>query len=156
MTTSVETKANETSLTADVIAYIRARLGGRRGIIILAVIALGAGAVLKWDWLVAAGLAPLLIALAPCALMCAAGLCMSKMMGQSCSTEEKISQAGMPSRAIDPDGPQLSQSQADQEIEAVGGEAPALAASTRSRGKPKRKGQRRPRKPKAERRQEHA
>jgi hypothetical protein len=31
-----------------------------------------------WDWLVAAGLATTLIALAPCVLMCALGLCMGR------------------------------------------------------------------------------
>lgn len=156
MTTSVETKANETSLTADVIAYVRARLGGRRGIIILAGVALGTGLVFNWSWLVAAGIAPLLIALAPCALMCAAGLCMSKMGGGSCSSEEKASQDGAPTRAVDSDGPQLSQSQLQQDVEAVGREAPALAAFAPSKGKPNRKGQRGPRKPRAERREEHA
>lgn len=33
------------------------------------------GTALNWGWLVAIGLAPILIALAPCAIMCAVGLC---------------------------------------------------------------------------------
>jgi hypothetical protein len=33
------------------------------------------GAALNWSWLVAVGLAPILLALAPCAMMCAVGLC---------------------------------------------------------------------------------
>ena len=32
-----------------------------------------------WDWLVAAGLATFIVALAPCAVMCALGLCASRM-----------------------------------------------------------------------------
>jgi hypothetical protein len=37
----------------------------------------GAGAlVLGWDWLVAAGVASIIIAVAPCLVMCALGLCM--------------------------------------------------------------------------------
>lgn len=40
----------------------------------------GTGAlVLGWDWLVAAGVASIIIAVAPCLVMCAAGLCMSRM-----------------------------------------------------------------------------
>ena len=39
------------------------------------------GASLNWGWLVAAGVAPILIAAAPCAIMCALGLCAMKMMG---------------------------------------------------------------------------
>lgn len=90
MSTSAEsTKTDQTPLSADVIAYVRHYIGGRRGLIILAVVALGAGAVFNWGWLVAAGIAPLLLALAPCALMCAAGLCMSKTGGKSCSSDGK-------------------------------------------------------------------
>jgi hypothetical protein len=64
---------------------VRPYLGGRRGVILLAVAALGAGAALNWGWLVAIGVAPILLSLAPCAAMCALGLCMSKMGGKSCS-----------------------------------------------------------------------
>jgi hypothetical protein len=39
------------------------------------------GATLNWGWLVAAGIAPILIAVAPCAIMCGLGLCAMKMMG---------------------------------------------------------------------------
>ena len=44
---------------------------------------LSIGASLNWGWLVAAGIAPILIALAPCAIMCALGLCAMKMMAGS-------------------------------------------------------------------------
>lgn len=36
----------------------------------------GAGLALNWGWLAAVGVAPILIALLPCAAMCALGLCM--------------------------------------------------------------------------------
>ncbi|QRM35338.1 hypothetical protein JO965_41230 (plasmid) [Microvirga sp. VF16] len=49
--------------------------GGRRTWLILAALALVGGAALNWSWLVAAGIAPLLLALAPCAAMCALSLC---------------------------------------------------------------------------------
>ena len=39
----------------------------------------GAGAlVLGWDWLVAASLASIILAVAPCLVMCALGLCMNR------------------------------------------------------------------------------
>lgn len=71
------------------VGRLRHYLGGRRGLIVLAAAVLGIGAFLNWGWLVAAGIAPLLIGFAPCAVMCALGLCMSRMGGKSCSTESK-------------------------------------------------------------------
>ena len=56
------------------------RLGGKR--LMLASIALaliGAGLTWQWSWLVAIGIAPLLISAAPCIAMCALGLCMHRM-----------------------------------------------------------------------------
>ena len=46
---------------------------------ILGVVALaGGGAALGWPWLVALGVAPILLSLLPCAAMCALGLCMGR------------------------------------------------------------------------------
>src|SRR3546814_18169739 len=78
------TQKDETSFTRDVLNlalyylwrasnWARSYLGGRRGLILLAVAVLGAGPVLNWGWLVAIGVAPILLALAPCAVMFAAG-----------------------------------------------------------------------------------
>lgn len=36
----------------------------------------GGGLVLGWDWLAAVGVAPLIVAAAPCLIMCALGMCM--------------------------------------------------------------------------------
>lgn len=69
-------KAAEPSLASTALALARHYLGGRRGLIILSLIALAAAAYFNWGWLVAIGAAPLLLALAPCAAMCALGLCM--------------------------------------------------------------------------------
>ena len=90
MNASTETKkAEELSLTQTAAALLRHYLGGRRGLILLTVIALGAGLVLNWSWLVAIGVAPLILALLPCVAMCALGLCANKMMGnKSCSGSE--------------------------------------------------------------------
>ena len=67
---------------------LRYHLGGRRGLLALAgfVVVVGIGA--NWSWLVAAGLAPLLISVLPCVAMCALGLCMSRAMGGSCAGKE--------------------------------------------------------------------
>jgi hypothetical protein len=56
---------------------------------VLGVLALGviAGAAAsQWSWLVAIGVAPLLLSIAPCAAMCGLGLCMHRMGGGKCST----------------------------------------------------------------------
>lgn len=57
-------------------AHLPSWLRGRR-VLMLGVFALvGAGLALGWPWLVAFGLAPLVLSLLPCAAMCALGLCM--------------------------------------------------------------------------------
>jgi hypothetical protein len=88
------TKSAETSLTREWIDFVRyhvgRHLGGRRGLLVTAVAVLVIGGALNWSWLVAIGIAPLLIAIAPCAVMCALGLCMSRMGGQSCSSESSV------------------------------------------------------------------
>jgi hypothetical protein len=53
-------------------------LGSRTFWFVLAAVALAIGVVLNWNWLVALGLAPLLIAVLPCVAMCVLGLCMAK------------------------------------------------------------------------------
>lgn len=80
-------KAPEPSLMSTAFALARHYLGGRRGLIVLSVAVLAAAAFFNWGWLVAIGVAPLLVALAPCAAMCALGLCMNKMGGKSCSSD---------------------------------------------------------------------
>jgi hypothetical protein len=68
---------------------LRFWLRGRNGVIVLIVLAVVIGAALNWSWLVAAGIAPLLVTVLPCAAMCALGLCMNKMAGGLCSTETR-------------------------------------------------------------------
>jgi len=60
-------------------------LRGWRGLMILAGAALAIGLAANWSWLVAVGLAPLLLGVLPCLAMCALGLCMNKMAGRSCA-----------------------------------------------------------------------
>lgn len=61
--------------------------GGRRTWLAVAAVALVGGVVLNWSWLVAAGIAPLLLAFAPCAAMCALGLCM-KPGAEGCKRQD--------------------------------------------------------------------
>lgn len=74
----------ETTLGHDLLRLARDRLGGRW--VLVAVGALGAagGIALSWDWLVAAGLAPLVVGVLPCLALCAAGLCMKGLGGRAC------------------------------------------------------------------------
>ncbi|MDQ2805289.1 MAG: hypothetical protein M3Y41_22395 [Pseudomonadota bacterium] len=63
-----------------------ARLGRSR--LVLGSAALGviaAAAVWQWSWLVAIGVAPLLLSVAPCAAMCGLGLCMHHMGSRACT-----------------------------------------------------------------------
>lgn len=60
-------------------------LRGRRGLLILAAAVITAGLALNWSWLTVVGAAPIILALAPCAVMCGLGLCMKGGSGKSCS-----------------------------------------------------------------------
>lgn len=86
MNASLDARKHEQEIAAP---SIGSRLGnslrGRRGWVLLALVVVGAALVLNWGWLAAIGVAPLLLALAPCAAMCALGLCMNKSGGKSCS-----------------------------------------------------------------------
>ena len=50
----------------------------------LGLASLAAGLAWQWNWLAAIGVVPLLISAAPCAAMCAIGVCMSRMRGGAC------------------------------------------------------------------------
>lgn len=54
------------------------RIGRRTTLLTLASAGVVSGVYFGWSWLVAAGLAPIILALAPCAAMCALGLCMHR------------------------------------------------------------------------------
>ncbi len=60
-------------------SLLRAALANRRVILMIGIVAVAAGLYLKREWLITAGVAPVLIGLLPCAAMCALGLCMSGM-----------------------------------------------------------------------------
>jgi hypothetical protein len=101
MNGSESSNATETSLTQDLIYAARYYLGGRRALILLAVVALGVGAALNWGWLVAIGVAPLLLVFAPCAAMCALGHRMNKATGKPLSREAGTTERFRPHAGAD-------------------------------------------------------
>ena len=57
----------------------------RTALVAAALAIVTAGIAMNWSALVAAGIAPLIISALPCAVMCALGLCMSRMRSRSCA-----------------------------------------------------------------------
>ena len=98
MTTPQTAETANASLTRDLIRACWYYLGGWRGVLVLAAIALATGLALNWSWLVAAGIAPALLTALPCLVMCGAGLCMNKLLGSS-SCESAPSK---PDETVDP------------------------------------------------------
>ena len=81
MTPSGMTDTPPQSYSQSARAALPALLRSRIGLAALAGAVVVAGLAFNWSWLVAAGIAPLLISLAPCAAMCALGLCMTQKKG---------------------------------------------------------------------------
>lgn len=74
----------DASLKREWLDAARYYLGNRWALLTIGTLVLVIGAAFNWSWLVAAGVAPIIISLAPCAIMCAVGLCsMKKMSGPS-------------------------------------------------------------------------
>lgn len=76
MTTPTTTQRHHSSLTRDVLYAAHYYLWRPRVPLTLVGFAIIAGLALNWNWLVAAGLAPILIGTLPCLVMCAFGVCM--------------------------------------------------------------------------------
>ncbi len=85
MTTPTTGQRQDSSLTRDVLHAARYYLWRPRVLLTLAAIAIVAGLALNWSWLVAAGLAPILISTLPCLIMCAFGVCMMCRSGEKSS-----------------------------------------------------------------------
>jgi hypothetical protein len=85
MTNFQSTKAMDVSLLRRLQNATHSYLSNRMALAILAIVAIAAGLVLNWSWLVAAGIAPILLTALPCLVMCGLGLCMNKMAGRSCA-----------------------------------------------------------------------
>ena len=74
------------------------RLGHNRLLVGGAAVALiAAGLIWQWSWLVAIGVAPLLLSAAPCVAMCALGLCMHRMCSRTgTSAQNETSETSLP------------------------------------------------------------
>src|SRR5258708_31458718 len=82
------TKTADGSLRGGWSDFARYYLGNRWVLLALGGLVLIIAGALNWGWLVAAGIAPVLVAVAPCAIMCALGLCGMKMMGGSNTSQD--------------------------------------------------------------------
>ena len=69
---------------------IRQALTVRRALWFAAALAAALGLTLRWNWLVAAGVAPILVSLLPCAAMCALGFCAHKAISPAPAKQSKI------------------------------------------------------------------
>lgn len=86
MTKTQQTHPEEGSLGRDLLYALRYYAGSRRGLLLLAGLAIAAGLIFNWSWLAAVGIAPILVGVLPCLVMCGLGLCMSRLGGKSCSS----------------------------------------------------------------------
>ncbi len=82
-TTQTFEPAQHTSASRLFSSRLAGRLRRRGPLLVVGIAALGAGMALNWGWLTAVGVAPIILALAPCALMCAVGICCSKEGNQA-------------------------------------------------------------------------
>lgn len=77
MTDSNVSNRSTRALPRPTLAASLSMIRSRRGLIALAALLLALGFASNWSWLVAVGVAPIILAVLPCAVMCAFGLCMS-------------------------------------------------------------------------------
>lgn len=106
MSLSESPKSENTSLTRDVLSAARYYLGGRRALLVLAVVAAAAGLALNWNWLVAIGLAPILLSTLPCLAICAFGVCMMCRSNKEKAISRGASDQGASLLSLDINAPQ--------------------------------------------------
>src|SRR5216684_6291600 len=101
MTMPQSTTPTEPSLGRDVLRAARYYLGNRWALLGLASLAVIAGLSFGgWGWLVAAGLAPVILSVLPCLVMCALGICMMGSSDKSQSTASRNATDAATSSAI--------------------------------------------------------
>lgn len=66
------------------------RLNRRVSVVLWSASVIAIGLLLSWGWLVAAGLSSIVLAILPCAAMCAAGLCMAGSHSKQTDTGAKV------------------------------------------------------------------
>lgn len=82
-----ETAVPTVSQTQKSRTFVPSILTSRRALILAAAFTASAGLALNWNWMVAVGIAPVLISVLPCLVMCGLGLCMHKITGRTCGKE---------------------------------------------------------------------
>jgi len=82
----METKTKLPVIRPAYSSMLRRDLGHRRRFLIAAVLTIAVAGALNWSWLIAIGVAPLILSLLPCVVMCGLGLCMNGI-GGSCKRE---------------------------------------------------------------------
>lgn len=87
MTLSTQTGASPNTPTLTAGKAVRLAIERNFRLLLLAAVVIGLGLVFNWSWLVAAGIAPVLLSVLPCLAMCALGLCMVGMRGRSCEAQ---------------------------------------------------------------------
>ena len=104
MTVAKPTESAEVPLSRLGLNLARYYLGNRWVLVALGAGVLLAGIALNWSWLVAAGIAPILLSTLPCLVMCGLGLCML------CRSSEKQSMTSRDAAdaAISPPAPGIA------------------------------------------------
>ena len=104
MTVAKPTESAELPLSRLGLNLVRYYLGNRWVLVALGAGVLVAGIALNWSWLVAAGIAPILLSTLPCLVMCGLGLCML------CRSSEKQSMTSRDAAdaAISPPAPGIA------------------------------------------------
>ena len=101
MTVPESVTGAERSLARDILYAARYYLGNRWALLTLGGLAIIAGLTFGgWGWLVAAGLAPVILSTLPCLLMCAFGVCMACRSNrtQSTASQDAADRATSPNR----------------------------------------------------------
>lgn len=106
MSLSESTKTKDASLTRDVLSAVRYYLGGGRTLLVLAVVIAAAGLALNWSWLVAVGLAPILLSTLPCLVMCVFGVCVMCRSDKDKSVARETADQGAALHSSDADARQ--------------------------------------------------
>src|SRR5260221_5855831 len=101
MNAAKSTTTTEPSLGRDVLNATRYYLGNRWALLVLSSVAVIAGLSFGgWAWLVAAGLAPVILSTLPCLVMCGLGLCMLCRSGEKQTAARDAADATTSSAAL--------------------------------------------------------
>jgi hypothetical protein len=97
MTVLDSAPASSTSSLALRLTHLSRAIRRPRGLVILAIAGIALGVGFNWSWLVAAGIAPLLLSTLPCLVMCGLGVCVMCRSGEKQSTAAPLGEDSTPS-----------------------------------------------------------